>query len=288
MIIIYNQFYFLNHFFVVYCNFKCILVFYNFKYNINIYKHTIMNIYNIFNEEEEFIGYKFSTVLLFIFIYYSLSYYFLMKSPVQKPHVSKMMIMLILHIIHIILLKFLHQRENYMYMWIAAIVPLVIYMLYSKYQKHIQDKEDAKMAAMYAQMQAEQDKGTENMRNATPQRPNAPPMQGTQYVGISNNGNRLGDQVPYHQLQHNNPLHPTNPAPARQLPQIAHQPEQMSNVFSNNGPAVYDSDSLNNYRTNNTVSEPIQQMQTLDMNAVGGGAGSMSGFDPYGSSFASF
>lgn len=244
-----------------------------------------MDIYNLFNEEEEFIGNKFSSVLLFIFLYYSLSYYFLLKTPIQKPHISKVMIMLILHIIHIILLKFFHQRGDYMYMWILAIIPLVLYLLYSKYQKYIQDKENSKMAAMYASMKSQQSQGTENMRNATPQRPNAPPMQGQQYVGIHNNGTRLGDQVPYHQQQHNIPLHPTNPEPARQLPQIAHQPEQMSNVFSNN---VYDSDSLNNYRTNNTISEPIQQIQQLDMNTVGGGAGSMSGFDPYSSSFASF
>ena len=249
-----------------------------------------MDIYNLFNEEEEFIGNKFSSVLLFIFLYYSLSYYFLLKSPIQKPHVSKVMIMLILHIIHIILLKFFHQRGDFMYMWILAIVPLVLYLLYTKYQNHIQMKEEQKMAAMYASMKAQQggEDGTENMRNATPQRPNAPPMGGQQYVGIHNNGGRLGDQVPHHQQQHNAPLHPTNPAPARQLPQIAHQPEQMSNVFSNNGPPQYDSQSMNNYRTNNTVSEPIQAMQQLDMNAVGGGAGSMSGFDPYGSSFASF
>ena len=246
-----------------------------------------MDIYNLFNEDEEFIGYKFSTVLLFIFMYYSLSYYFLMKSPVQKPHVSKVMMMLILHIIHIILLKFFHQREDYMYMWILAIVPLVLYLLYSKYSKHIQDKEDAKMAALYAQMQSKQEQGTENMRNATPQRPNAPPMGGQQFVGISNNGTRLGDQMPNHQMQHNNPLHPTNPAPARQLPQIAYQPEQMSNTFSGGAPQ-YDSQSMNNNRINNTVSQPIQPMQSLDMNAIGGGAGSMSGFDPFGSSFAAF
>ena len=246
-----------------------------------------MDIYNLFNEDEEFIGYKFSTVLLFIFMYYSLSYYFLMKSPVQKPHVSKVMMMLILHIIHIILLKFFHQREDYMYMWILAIVPLVLYLLYSKYSKHIQDKEDAKMAALYAQMQSKEEQGTEHMRNATPQRPNAPPMGGQQFVGISNNGNRLGDQMPNHQMQHNNPLHPTNPAPARQLPQIARQPEQMSNTFSG-GPPQYDSQSMNDYRTNNTVSQPIQPMQSLDMNAIGGGAGSMGGFDPFASSFASF
>ena len=247
-----------------------------------------MNIYNLFNEEEDFIANKFSTVLLFIFLYYSLSYFFLMKSPIQKPHISKVMIMLILHIIHIILLKFFHQKGDYMYMWILAIVPLVLYLLYTKYQNHLKQKEEQKMKQMYAQMKAQQGDQTEHMRNVTPQRPNAPPMGGQQYVGISNNGTRLGDQMPNHQMQHNNPLHPTNPAPARQLPQIAHQPEQMSNVFSNNGPPVYDSASLNNYRTNNTVMEPVQQMQQLDMNAIGGGAGSLGGFDPYGSSFASF
>jgi len=250
-----------------------------------------MEFNNIFNEDAEGMIARFSSVIIFIFIYYSLSYYFLINSEdcIKKPHVSRVIILLILHIVHIIFLKFLHSREDFTYMWLVAIIPLVLYLIYTKYTSMMKAKEDKKMKEMYATLQAQQNQGEgEFMRNATPQRPNAPPMGGQQFVGISNNGMRHGDQMPSHQMQHNAPLPPSNPAPTfSQGPQIARQPEQMTNVFSQGAPQ-YDSNSMNNYRTNNTVNEPIQPMQQLDMQPIGGGAGSLGGFDPYGGSFASF
>jgi len=255
-----------------------------------------MDIYNMFNEEEDFIGHKFSSVLLFVFLYYSLSYYFLLNENgcLKKPHISYVVIMLILHIIHIILLKFFHTREEHMYMWIVAIVPLLLYLIYSKYQSHISKKDEERKAALYAQLKAEQDSNTEQFRNAKPTGPNAPPMGGQQYVGLQQKGGNL----PFHQQQHNNPMPPQNPPSSMtQLPAIAHQGGGMTDMFSNNRALSnmsqdmqYDAGSVNSYRTNNTVSEPIQQVQQLDMLAIGNNAGSggLSGFDPFGSSFGSF
>ena len=248
-----------------------------------------MDFQNIFNEDTDGIITRFSSVIIFIFIYYSLSYYFLMNSEdcIKKPHVSRIIILLILHIAHIIFLRFLHEREDYTYMWLAAIIPLVIYLIYAKYTAHIKAKEDKKMKEMYAALQAQQEDG-EFMRNVTPQWPSAPPMGGIQYVGIHNNGMRHGDQVAYHQAQHNNPWPPSNPAPTFSNPvAIARQPEQMTNIFQQGAPQ-YDSESMNNYRTNNTLTDPIQPMQQLDMQAIGGAAGSLGGFDPYGGNFAAF
>ena len=234
---------------------------------------------------------RFSSVILFVFIYYSLSYYFITNSEdcLKRPHISRVIIMIVLHILHIIVLKMLHERELYSYMWLVAMLPLVLYLIYAKYQETIKRKEDKKMKEMYAQLQAQQNKEEgEFMRNVTPQKPNAPPMGGQQFVGVHNNGMRHGDQVPNHQIQHNNPLPPSNPTPTFSQPvQIARQPESMTNTFSQGAPQ-YDSSSMNNMRTNNTVSEPIQHMQPLDMQAIGGSAGSLGGFDPYGSAFSSF
>ena len=252
-----------------------------------------MDIYNMFNEEEDFIGHKFSSILLFVFLYYSLSYYFLLNENgcLKKPHISKVVIMLILHIIHIILLKFFHTRDEHMYMWIVAIVPLLIYLIYTKYQAHISKKEESRKAAMYAQLKAEQEGNSEQFRNASPAGPKAPPMGGQQYAGLASKGGAL----PFHQQQHNNPLPPQNPpATMTQLPAIAHQGGGMTDMFSNNRAL----DNMNQdmqydargAQQQNNVSQPIQPMQQLDMLAIGGSAGSggLSGFDPYGSSFSSF
>ena len=236
-----------------------------------------MDIYNIFNEEEEGVVQKFSTVIVFVFIYYALSYYFILSNPITKPHVSYMLIMIIMHIIHIILLKFFHSREQFSYMWITAILPLVIYLCFSKYKMYNKRKEDEKKKEMYETLQQQNESDPNFMRNARPQNPGAPPMDGTQYVGLVRKGGGLSN----HQQQHNNPLPPQNaPFSETQLPSIAHQ-ESMTNT-------QYDQTSMNNYRINNTVMENPQQMQRLNMEVIGGNAGSMGGFDGNGSSFGIF
>lgn len=248
-----------------------------------------MELQNIFGEDSDGMLTRFSTVVLFIFLYYSLSYFFLINDSecIKKPHISKVVMLLFFHIIHIIILKVLHDNEYTAYMWLVAMLPLFVYLLYTKYMESVKRKQDRMMKEMYAQLQSKQQQGDpEFMRNATPQKPNAPPMSGTQYVGVQNNGNRRGDNIPYHQAQHNDPLPPSNPAPTFSQPvQIAHQ-ENMANTFAQGAPQ-YDSNSMNNYRQHNTVSEPVQVVQ--DMQPIGGSAGSgLGGFDPYSSSFAMF
>ena len=252
-----------------------------------------MELSNIFQEENDAIK-RFSTIVFFVFIYYSLSYYFMTKSQdcIKKPHISKILLLLFLHIIHVLLLKYLHNEEMYAYMWIVALLPLFIYMLYTKYTEYQRKKEERKLKEMVAQFQAKQNnsENVEFMRNATPQKPNAPPMGGKQYVGISNNGNRRGDNIAYHQQQHNDPLPPSNPTPTYNNPiQIAVQQENMSNTFQQGAPQ-YDPNAPNNYRQNNTIENSMQPRmnEPLDMQPIGGQAGSLGGFDPYGGAFASF
>ena len=232
-----------------------------------------MDIYNIFNEEADGIVQKFSTVILFVFIYYTLSYYFILSNPVNKPHIAHMVMMIIIHIIHIILLKFFHSREEISYMWVIAILPLVLYLCFSKYKMYNKRKEEEKKKEMYAQLQKENELDPNFTRNARPQAPGAPPMQGQQYVGLQRTAGQSNS--------HNYPLPPSNaPHIETQLPRIAHQ-ESMSNT-------QYDQNSMNNYRIANTVMEPTQKMARLDMLAIGGNAGSMSGFDSFGSTFGVF
>ena len=245
---------------------------------------------DFFQEDNDAIK-RFSTVVFFIFIYYTLSYFFITKSGdcIKKPHVSKVLGLMLFHIIHILLVKYLHNQELFSYMWIAAILPVFLYLVCSKYMEMQKRKEDRKMKELYAKLQ-QQENGGENvefMRNTTNAGgPPAAPMRGKQYVGLHQN-NLKKDDLRYHQQQHNNPLPPQNPNYSMQqaAPQLAIQ-ENMANTFQEQ-PPQYDQNFGQNQRqvNNNTFNG---QTQPLDMKPLGGDAGSLNGFDTFGSTFAPF
>lgn len=134
--------------------------------------------FNVFEEYEDNIFLRFSSILLFIYIYYSLSYYFLSNKNIKKPHIFFIILLLFLHLIHVILLKFLFINNLETYAWIAAILPLVVYLLFSKYKEVTKRKEMEKekkiMAKIKKQMQVPDNEPF--MRNTAPQMPKKPQM----------------------------------------------------------------------------------------------------------------
>lgn len=135
--------------------------------------------FNIFEEYEDNLFLRFSSILLFIYIYYSLSYYFLTDKIIKKPHIFFVILLLFLHLIHVLVLKFLYINDLHTYAWIAAMAPLVLYLLYSKYREIVKRKEAEKekkmMAKIKKQMQIADDQPF--MRNTAPQIPNKQPAQ---------------------------------------------------------------------------------------------------------------
>lgn len=134
--------------------------------------------FNIFEEYEDNVFLRFSSILLFIYIYYSLSYYFLTDKIIKKPHIFFIILLLFLHLIHIVLLKFLYINELQTYAWISAMAPLVIYLLYSKYREVVKKKEAEKEKKMMEKIK-KQMKIQNNqpfMRNTAPQMPKKPEM----------------------------------------------------------------------------------------------------------------
>lgn len=97
--------------------------------------------FDIFEENEDNIFFRFSSILLFIYIYYSLSYYFLLDNTINKPHIFFIIILLILHLIHIIILKILYKNDLQIYAWLLAMIPLVFYLLYTKYRDIVKKNE---------------------------------------------------------------------------------------------------------------------------------------------------
>lgn len=135
--------------------------------------------FNIFEEYEENIFLRFSSILLFIYIYYSLSYYFLTDKVIQKPHIFFVILLLFLHLVHVLVLKFLYINNLQTYAWIAAMAPLVFYLLYSKYSEIVKKRELKKEKMMMEKIKKQMQIPDEQpfMRNTAPQMPSKPQME---------------------------------------------------------------------------------------------------------------
>ena len=118
--------------------------------------------FDIFEEFENNIFQRFSSIILFVYLYYSLSYYFITDDKINKPHIFFILILLILHLIHIICLKILHKNNLITYSWILAMAPLVLYLLYIKYKERVNlyqiNKEEEMMQKLRNQMMGKIDK----------------------------------------------------------------------------------------------------------------------------------
>jgi len=206
------------------------------------------DIYNIFDEEDVFFGYKFSSVMLFSFIYYVLCYYFLAEDTIEKPDVSKITIMIVFHLLHIISMKVLHTNEYYTYMWLLSLLPIVFYMFYLKYTNHLAKKEELKMKTIYEQLRESKEDGEfVPDRNRAPQQPGRPPMNQQSTPVMVQNGPRM------------------------QEPLIGENDRRMENVRQ---------DVNNQYGVENNIIDPLS--------GLGGQSSMFGGFDPYASDYSQF
>jgi len=218
---------------------------------------------NIFEEYEDNIFLRFSSILLFIYIYYSLSYYFLSEKVIKKPHIFFIILLLFLHLIHIIILKILYINELEIYAWIFAMAPLVLYLLYSKYKDIVKKKEQIKEAKMMEKIKKQMQIPDEQqfMRNANPQMPSKPQMQQypqqnpNQQQYIPQQQPRMIEQEP--QQQNYNQI----------LEQIHGNDRNMQNIQQN----TQIRNTMSQFQDSNQVSEKVVMNTGFDL----------SGSDPY-------
>jgi len=216
--------------------------------------------FDIFEEFESNIFQRFSSIILFVYLYYSLSYYFISDSKIDKPHIFFVLILLILHLIHIITLKILHKNDLITYSWILAIAPLVFYLLYIKYKERVNInqklKEQEMMKKLREQMNIPENEGF--MRNANPQMPNKPPQE------------QYGQQNPNQQQM----MPQQQPRQVQQQPMVNQLDESrnMENLQQNRGARI----NLNQQQYPNQISERIDQPSEL------------MGMDPYFSGISNF
>lgn len=221
--------------------------------------------FNIFEEYEDNVFLRFSSILLFIYIYYSLSYYFLTDKVINKPHIFFVILLLFLHLIHILLLKFLYINDLQTYAWIAAMAPLVIYLLYSKYKEVVKRKEKQKeelmMAKIKKQMQIPDDQPF--MRNTAPQMPKKPHM-GQNPQQNPNQQQYMPQQQPRQIQQHDMPI----------INEMTGNSRNIQNIQQNNQIRR----SMSQFQDSNQVSEKVQMNTGFNLNAD----------DPYFSGISGF
>lgn len=214
--------------------------------------------FDIFEEFESNVFQRFSSIILFVYLYYSLSYYFITEDKINKPHIFFILILIILHLIHIICLKILHKNELVTYSWILAMAPLVLYLLYTKYKERVlinqKKKEQQMMQKLRNQMNLPD--GQPFMRNANPQMPNKPPQQ------------QFGQQNPNQQSI----MPQQQPRPVLPMVNRLDESRNMENLQQNRASRM----NLNQQQNPNQLSERIDQPTQL------------MGMDPYFNGLSNF
>jgi len=233
---------------------------------------------NLFDENESYVLERFSTVIIFVFIYYAMSYYFLNKSTedecLKYPALSKVVALLIFHVVHIVILRQLFEQEKTSMMWLVAILPLFLYLLYRKYEEYNKREAEKKMKEMYAQIKSQYNittpvgdattdmtRGVSGPIQSPPMMP--PDMQRTQVFTTEQTA------MTYQQQMN---------TPPQLLPQSMKQPIVSTPQLYGSGDAQFDS----NF---GSVTQNPQPLQTGPLQQTGLDA-FFSGYDPYDSNFA--
>ena len=100
---------------------------------------------NFFDEPQEQIIERFSTLMLLLFVYYVVTYYGLLKykcGATNLPSVTTIGMLMIMHVAQVMLLFHLHQLENMWMIIICAFGPVLLVMLYRKYNKRFSQYEE--------------------------------------------------------------------------------------------------------------------------------------------------
>lgn len=223
---------------------------------------------------------RFSVIILTLYLYYGMTYYFVLDTPMEKPHIGIFMIVLALHVLQVVLLKYLHENEHYPFIWLAIILPVILFILIKK----IMDKKAEKKAAeLNAVMAAAQTDTVElGFRNAKAQAPT------THTIPIS-------AQKPYHMDKHYDS--------ANMNKSMVQGNRNMGNIVQDIN-MQYDSNSQMQQRTMNVVDNTPDYSSRMSVNQLAptgqtgipmdsgygmiGGPAIIGGYDPYASDMSSF
>jgi uncharacterized membrane protein YhaH (DUF805 family) len=111
---------------------------------------------NIFNEDDDTVFHRFSTITLCLFIYHIITYYGILKYHMKcqnLPNFYVILLLIIFHIIQVIMIKKLHDEEQWIWMWILVIGPMFFYVCVMHYYDYLKKEQSKRINLMLYQMQ---------------------------------------------------------------------------------------------------------------------------------------
>lgn len=118
---------------------------------------TIIDWSNIFDEQEEGVCDRFSSVVFVLVGYFFICYWFIMKSMYRCNHLPELpyiLLIIILHIGHVFALKWLFNKQGVSALLvIAAFGPMVLFIIFCKYIENSKKNNATRIQQMLYQMQ---------------------------------------------------------------------------------------------------------------------------------------
>ena len=223
---------------------------------------------------------RFSVMILTMYLYYGMSYYFVLDTPMEKPHIGIFMIVMALHILQVVLIKYLHENEYYPFIWLVIILPVVLFILAKKIMDNRRKKAEKRAALRAAAAQAQVDPVELGFRNAKPQRP-------------TNHSVPINAHKPQHMNNHYDSANMNKGS-------LKKQNRNLGNIIQDID-MQYDPNGMGGQRTMNVVDNTPDYSSRMSINQLAptghtgmpnlgtiGGPAMVGGFDAYATDFSSF
>ena len=111
---------------------------------------------NLFGESEIKIWNRLSSLFIFLFIYYQLASYMILKKGMgcrNMPEINVVVMILAAQLIQVYCIFKLHSDGSYVYAWLVAVVPLFLFFVYKQHSKKRELRERRKIQYMLHQIQ---------------------------------------------------------------------------------------------------------------------------------------
>ena len=96
-----------------------------------------MNLQNFFDEKESFF-YRFSTILLIGFIYYTI----FNNSYIQDIPIEQTIFYILIVLTLVYTLFYFYKEDKIIVCWVILVIPVFIYLIYKRYNQYLKNKEN--------------------------------------------------------------------------------------------------------------------------------------------------
>ena len=133
---------------------------------------TVINWSNIFDEREEGLCERFSSIVFVLFAYFMICYWVIMKNLYKCTHLPDLpyiLIIIVLHIAHIFVLKWLFNKQGVsLVLVLAAFGPMILFIIFCKYMENSKKTTATRLQQMLYQMQKQNQPILNQPQDTTP------------------------------------------------------------------------------------------------------------------------